>query len=430
MLGHFGLNTPTPEEIRKAKINDEYDPILINKFLLLIYELLLLHLSDFKLKFLKVDKDFDNIGEKIQNIKSFIIYYLYSLDCPFLLKIKDKVIMKNSSSRELLLLLGWLIYTINFFEIYNESVFEEVYTFFTKLIQQKQQYEDDLIQINNPERNNKNDSNDVIAAFKKFKHQYKKLVKMTKYENEQTTQIKRAIETAQGELSFDEYQFLKKRDNLFLLARGFENINRTLDYELQHIKYREIFWGWLEDAVKIQKKTYVIDPDLKFENEISIEDLKNPKKSPILPLQKLTNDMEKVFRIYDQFKENLAEFNKLWEIEKQKYQDEYSSIFKQFKNEVPFQIRELEQQYPSLDSLKKNVEGANVFFGEISYYLQSILKESQEEGSLEFQKLSNQLLKSKKESLNLQKEIDSILEEYYKLLPQDIKLFSTLGKKY
>lgn len=424
MLSHFGLNTPTPEEIRRAKINDENDPILINKFILLIYELVLLHLGDFKFKLLKVEKDFDHIGEKLQSIKNFVIYYLYKLECPFLLVIKDKVVLKTSSPRELLLLLGWLIYTTNLFELYNESIFEEVNTFFTKLIVQKQEYEEDLVQVKNPERNNKNDMNDVIAGFKKFKSQYKKLLKLTKYENGLAAEIKKTIETAQGELSFDEFQFLKKKENLFLLAKGFENINKTLDYEIKYMKCREIFWGWLEDAVKMQKNTYISDPDLKFENEVFIKDLKNPIKSPIIPLQKLTKDMEHILKTYEQFKEKLREFNKIWEAERQKLnQKEYSFVYKQFKNEVPFLIEELEQKYPTLDSLKKNSKGISLFFGEISFHLKNTLNESKEENSLEIQKLSTQVLKAKEESSNLQKEIDDILEEYYKVLPEEIKVF-------
>jgi len=425
ILYHFGLTTLTPKEFYQAKANDTNDELIINKLLLLIYEILILNLGRFKYKMTKLEKNFDNIMDRLDNIKKFIIYNLYNLNCPFLLVLRDRVVLKTSSSRNLLLLLGWLIDATDLFEVYNESIFEEVNKFFSNLIVQNQTYDENLVEQNKPYRDSKKDINDVIAGYKKVLHQYKKLEKLTNYEQTISAEIKGSIELAQGEISFDEYQFLKKEENLQLLAEGFERIDKMLDYEIKFIKTREIFWGWLEDALKAQKKTYVNDPDLKFEEEVTLEDLQDAKKaSPVLHLENLMTDLEGVYRIYEQFKGNMKEFDKAWNVEMQKLTSrEFAQTKKIFEAQVPYIMKDLEKQYPTLEMMKKNVEGLDIFLGELGSHFQSLFNEQKEDGYLQMQRLSKQMLEVKEELVNVKKRVDNVLKEYMKLLPNDIKIF-------
>jgi len=422
ILYHFGLTTLTPDEFIKAKVTDTSEEVIINKFLLLFYEILLLNLGEFKYKLVKLEKNFDNIVERLPDMKKFIIYNLHVLKCPFLLILPDRVVLKTSSSRNFLLLLGWLIDVTNLFELYNESIFEEVNKFFSNLIIQKPTYDDTLVEINKPFKDFKGDINDVIAGYKKVVTQYKKLVKLTNYEQRISSEIKGSIELAQGEISFDEYQFLKKEENLQLLGEGFARIDRMLEYEIKSIKYREIFWGWLDDALKQQKKTFVNDPDLKFEEEVRIEDLRNLKNSPVLHLNTLISDLEGVYKTYEQFKGKMKEFDKYWNEEAQKLSSN-SKIQKQFKEEIPYVMKDLEKQYPTLDVLKKNAEGMDIFLGELASHFQALFGEQKEDGYLQMQKLSKEMLEVKETLGNVKKEIDDCLEDYMRLLPKDIKIF-------
>jgi len=198
-----------------------------------------------------------------------------------------------------------------------------------------------------------------------------------------------------------------------------------LDYEIKFVKTREIFWGWLEDALKAQKKTFVNDPDLKFEEEVTLEELQDAKKtSPVLHLENLMTDLEGVYKIYEQFKGNMKEFDKAWNVEMQKLTSrEFAQTKKMFESQVPYIMKDLEKQYPTLEMMKKNVEGLDIFLGELGSHFQSLFNEQKEDGYLQMQKLSKQMLQVKEELVNVKKEIDDVLNEYMKLLPKDIKIF-------
>ena len=420
---HFGLTTPSPEEFRQAKLN-QADKTAMNKFLLLVYEISLLHLTDYKFKFTKVQKNLHNVDQQVEKVTKYLIYYLHNMNCPFLVILKDKVILKVSSSCDLLLLLGWMLYMTDLFEVYNSSLLNEVQHFFSKFVAPEMVLGDPLKQQYKIQDDCKGDINDVIAAFKKVKHQYNKLVKLANYEKQQESITKKSVQALQGDLSYNEYQFLKKDENLESLAQALDKMKNTLEYENTHIRHREKFWIWLEEAVRRQKQQYTNDPDLNFEEEVSLEALRSFEELSFISLPAITKNLEGAFKSYEQFKDKVKDFNKIWEKESQALNlPENAKVYKELDKQKLSIIRDLEEKYPSLETLKKNLKGLGMFFGEIAAHLDSAFSEDKNGGSLEIQKISASIIESKRESDELKKQVEEVIKQYLGLLPRDIKVF-------
>ena len=425
VLKYFGLAAPSIEEFKEAT-QDQGGKTVTKKFIILIYEFSLLHIGGFKFKLTKIERDYKSIERRLEDIQKFTIHYLFNIKCPFLVVMNGKIHLKTSSNRTLLLLFGWLIYKTDLFDMYLDSLLSEAQQFFSKTIVYNPTFQDEPFDPLKTKEMIKDDLNDIITGYKKVKHLYLNLVKLTAYESKLEAKTKKSIASSHEGITFEEYYFLKDPKNLEILEEGLEDLKTKLDYEVAHMKQREVFWEWLENVVVLDEKSVGNDPDKKMKDDVPEEELQILDKSAVMQLEKLRKDLVEVRKMYSKHKTAIEQFRDLCDTETQKLNmKEYAKLRKQLMSMLVYVNEELEQKYPSLDKMRSGANRLDVFYGEVALHLQDLFVENSEESSCEVQTLTNQIVKMKKESELFKEEINEALQEFAKLLPEEIKLIQT-----
>lgn len=421
----LGVTHPSAEEFRQSKF-DKGDEAILNKYTFMFQELCFLHLSDFKFRLSEVQRSENDMMTKLPSIKKFIIYYFYQLDCPFLKVEKNVIQMVTSSTRSMLLILGWLMDKIDLFENYTGLLNKETRTLFDISEQNIPIDESDRVYESMPiVKSSVLDENEIVSMFKVLKSKHDSVIKLQKYQGNKLKEIKKMLETEGSDLTLEEYFFLANEENLKAIAVKYESMVKTLDYESANVRHREIFWCWLESVIDLDKKDIANDPDYGFEDEIDISGIVGLDTQSLINMDRLTNNFKEVIEKYQKYREKFSQFQETWIKQSQLFKTEkYAKLAVRFKDALPPVIKELEAKYPSLESISKSKKKGSFLLGEIRAQFERLQNEESEDSlTCSLENLEG-MLKEIEDELNQTKlEIEAYLNENFSILSQEIIIY-------
>jgi len=423
VFDYYGVTRLTPEEFRQSKF-DKAEETVIEKYFLMINELILLHLGDFKFRYTELQKNELEMIEKLPHIKKFVLFYLKQLECPFVISEGEKISMITSSSRYLLLVLGWLMERIDLFERYTASLVKEAKDLFVISPSiMTVEGEDKLLPNQASTKITVYDENEILSLYKIIKQKYATIQKLYEYQNRKLAKIKEDLNSEDAKITLEEFFFIGREENFQALEDRYMRLNKLFEVEISNIKQRELFWSWLESVVELDKKEMSSDPDYGFSDEINRENV-IIDSSCLIHFDKMTEDFKLAIERYTNYREKFDEFIEMWNEQSQILKTEkYAKLANKFKEALPMVIKDLEKRYPSLDSLQNNKRKGDLLLGEIKARLESLRGEEIDETKCDMNTLNSYFSEVEEEFRKTRENIQEYLQQQFEWLSREIEIF-------
>ena len=290
--------------------------------------------------------------------KQIIVTLLKTVKCPLLVEFpKDGTYASNfEDSRDLLLILGWLIQVSCLFDKYHERFLEKI----TEDLEFKQDFfENEEEEKNGGEIGNdgkklnvKIDENDIIESYYKLKKKFLRIFDLFDYYDK--TKEKLQVEMSFQKLNFklSELIMLKNEKKFEKILEKLAKITSVLENEKDNLKHEEFFWLWMESVVDLDKKEIINDPDYGFSDmkEISMNSLKTNKEEWSRGIEGLFEELKGLNENYQDNQENFKIFQVLWEKRKNQLKDKNS--LEQLKNDSGKMLNEFNKKFLNFEKMQ------------------------------------------------------------------------------
>lgn len=322
--------------------------------LLCIFHQILLHISNFTLPNFSIKVLIDD------NFKEIIVSLLKSLKCPFVIEFEKetRVAINFEESRDLLLILGWIVQISGLFDRYHEKFLEKI----AENLEFKENFNASGLESNNPnsseffsESSSKLklssiiDENEIIECYNKLSKKFQKLFTLLQYKEKTLTKLQTQMSLQKMNMKLNELFMMKNEKNFSLILDRLDQINTSLEKEKENLKHEELFWLWMESIIDIDKKELSSDPFYGFSDRKETLNLKGAKVS-FKGMETLFQDLKELNEKYQIHKEKFVKFQCLWETKKKQIGDK-KELVEQMKVDSMKVINEFEKKFLSFDKM-------------------------------------------------------------------------------
>ena len=321
-----------------------------------IFNQILLYISDFSI-------DLSKFSIKILDealFKQFIVAFLRTLKCPLLVDFpKDGTQAANlEDSRDLLVILAWVIQISGLFDRYHESLLERIHKdleFNDDFIDRDDIYDIDLSENTSKmlKSNGKIEENDVIEGFTKLKKKFNRLFDLFQYQEKTREKLQMEMSFQKLNFKLNELFMLKNEKKFRNILEKIMNITSALEKEKDNLKHEELFWLWMESVVDLDKKELINDPDYGFSEikDIPLNALINDKGSLGKGIEGLFEELKALNEKYQEQKEKFKVFQVLWEKRKNQLKEKNNSL-EQLKADSGKLLNEFEKKFLSFEKMQ------------------------------------------------------------------------------
>ncbi len=304
--------------------------------------------------------DFTKISFQITDEKSFrqILYILLkSLHCPFLIDLPQESGIFLEDSRDLLIILAWIIQISGLFDRYHEKFLEKV----AEDLDFKEDFfeKSDISSVNISNSSKNIDENEIIEAFTIFQKKFEHLFALFHYKSKTTEKLLSEISHQKLNMKLNELFLLKNDQKFNKILDRLSQINSALEREKGLLKHEELFWLWMESVIDLDKKEIMNESSYGFSD--SKDSLQMIPKEDYKGIEHLFNELKLLNEKHQKHKEKFEEFQRLWEKRKGLLNSEKKNMLK---NESLKLLTEFERKFISFEKMQgmiqKNI--SEVFF--------------------------------------------------------------------
>lgn len=392
-----------------------------------IFHLSLAHLSDFSI-------DLSNFQIKIldeEKFKQIILLLLKSQNCPFTLDFQNetKIGVFLDGTRDLLLILAWLIQISGIFERYHEKLLEKI----AEDMDFKENEDNNSENIDKKfkteiyafEKNNINE-NDIIESFTRINKKFTKLLTLFEYKEKIRGKLQFEMQTQKIFMKISEIFLMKNPKKIEKKLLKLEELSIFLEKEKENLKHEELFWLWMESVIDIDKKEHINESFYGFsESKDSVNLINN--SSRFKGIETLFEDLKDLNEKYDSFKEKFKSFQSLWEKRKAFQEgEEKSKKIEEFKTNSAKILSDFDKKFLTYKKMQTLLE-PRIPEMIISNELLAIIpyeKNEKEEKIKENYDFAIILDKLNNENSNLKNEIQMKLKKILDCLQNSFKIYS------
>lgn len=261
-------------------------------------------------------------------------------------------------SRDLLVILAWVIQISGLFDRYHESLLERIHKdleFNDDFIDRDDIYDIDLSENTSKmlKSNGKIEENDVIEGFTKLKKKFNRLFDLFQYQEKTREKLQMEMSFQKLNFKLNELFMLKNEKKFRNILEKIMNITSALEKEKDNLKHEELFWLWMESVVDLDKKELINDPDYGFSEikDIPLNALINDKGSLGKGIEGLFEELKALNEKYQEQKEKFKVFQVLWEKRKNQLKEKNNSL-EQLKADSGKLLNEFEKKFLSFEKMQ------------------------------------------------------------------------------
>lgn len=393
-----------------------------------ILHLSLVHLSDFSF-------DFSNFKLKIldeEKFKQIILLLLKAQNCPFIIDLQNemKAAIFLDNTRDLLIILAWLIQISGIFEKYHEKLLEKIAEDMD--FKENEDNDSEIIDINYKKeagalnKDNINE-NDFIESFTRIDKKFTKLFSFFEYKDKVRNKLQFEMQAQNIFLKINEIILIKNPKKIEKRLLNLEEISVFLEKEKENIKHEELFWLWMESVIDADKKDLLNDPYYGFsESKDSVNLINNSNQ--FKGIETLFEDLKDLNEKYNFFKEKIISFQGLWEKKKSllhEGEDKQKKI-EEFKTNSIKILSDFDKKFLTYEKMQALLQ-SNIPEMLIPNELLAIIpyeKNEKKEKINEKYDFADNLNKLNNENLNLKNEIQMKIKKIMDSLQNVFKIYS------
>ena len=421
ILSSFGIDHPNSEEMRQSKF-DKAGQVTLQKYMTCLFELTILYLCNFKINFQQLQAITMEKEKNEEAIKNFLLLFFKKINCPFIMGANEMIIIRQGSSRYMLLLLGWLLEYVDLFQKYDEINLKKFSNIFEDMKNSKVISPDIKKKFPSEKESHPticNTEDQIIVNFNILNHNIEKISKLLSFRNNKWNTLNNMVKADNNSsLSLEDIILLNDQEYIESLLERFEIVKKDIEYQIINLRSREVFWSWMESVIDLDRKELADHEDYGFD-DIDLDTVLNKPnlEDSFSSIEDIFKDFNEISEKLVRYKNDFASFLQIWNNQSQMLQSEkYKKISVRFKENLIRILPDLEQKYPSIQSLKEQslIMNEDCFLGEIFSHIKEYTEKDIKPNNIkENESLIEELGRIEEKFAKTKEDVCEILKKYF-----------------